>query len=283
MVLFKKITQLQQYLAKAVTTGQQIGFVPTMGALHEGHLQLVKQSLQTTQLTVCSIFVNPTQFNDANDFDKYPITLEADIECLEQQGCHVLFIPSVQEMYPTGVQASQHYPLGNLENVLEGAFRPNHYQGVCQVVHRLLDIVQPHQLFLGQKDFQQCMVLQWLVDFLALPTQIHIVPTVRNTQGLALSSRNTRLTAPQQQQALAIYQNMAWLKTQLKPGKLTALTEHIKTNLLAAGFEKIDYVAICEPTTLAEVQEWDGQTKLVVLIAAFLHGVRLIDNEYITI
>lgn len=279
MVLFKKTSDLKQYLARQQKQGKGIGFVPTMGALHKGHLQLITQSLAESNCTVCSIFVNPTQFNDPKDFEKYPNTLEADIELLESKGCHVLFIPSVAEMYPNGMESTIHYPLGNLETVLEGAFRPNHYQGVCQVVHRLLDIVQPNNLFLGEKDFQQCMVLQWLINYLQLPITLHIVPTVRNDEGLALSSRNARLTSQQQQQALAIYNAMQFAKKNLVKGNLALLQHSMKEQLSEAGFEKIDYVAFCTPATLSEKQEWNGQEPLVILIAAFLHGVRLIDNQ----
>ena len=177
MILFKKSDQLRRHIDKARKTGQMIGFVPTMGALHQGHLSLLEASQSENGLTVTSIFVNPAQFNDPGDFAKYPITLEKDIELLTISGTDILFIPSVEEIYPQGIEMSKKYPLGDLEQILEGKYRPGHFQGVSMVMHRLLDIVGPNNLYMGQKDFQQCIVIKYLLNHLYSTTRLHTCPT----------------------------------------------------------------------------------------------------------
>ncbi len=249
-----------------------------MGALHEGHLSLIEHSNKNNNITIASIFVNPTQFNDPQDFTRYPVTLEKDIYLLEKAGCDILFLPSVQEIYPSGMQLTQPYDLGYLENLLEGKYRPGHFQGVCQVVHRLLELVQPTNLYLGQKDYQQCMVIRQLIHLTALPVQLQIVPTRREPSGLAMSSRNLRLTAQEKETAAVIYERLLTIQAGLQPGSLDNLVTAAKTALFTAGFEKIDYVSIADAASLLPVTEWDGQTKLVALVAAFIGGVRLIDN-----
>lgn len=277
MILFKKAGELTNYIAKQRANGISIGFAPTMGALHAGHISLIEEVKKHDGLAVCSIFVNPTQFNDPKDFEKYPITIENDIDMLEKAGCDILFIPTVNEMYPDGLVASQHYDLGYLDTILEGKFRPDHFQGVCQVVHRLLSIVQPDNLYLGQKDYQQCMVLTKLVELLGMKTKVIICPTLRENDGLAMSSRNMRLNEQERQQAVNISQVLFTLKKEIEPGYLDALKDHAVEYLSKHGF-KVDYVEIADAKTLALQQEWDGNTKLVALVAAFLNDVRLIDN-----
>ncbi|MBI3882733.1 MAG: pantoate--beta-alanine ligase, partial [Sphingobacteriales bacterium] len=227
-------------------------------------------------VTVASIFVNPTQFNDINDFNKYPNTIEQDIYQLEKTGCDVLFLPSVDEIYPAG-NTTIHYEIGFLEGVLEGEFRPNHFQGVCQVVHRLLKIVAPTHLFLGQKDYQQCMVIKKLIEILHLPVSLVICPTERETDGLAMSSRNMRLNEAERKTAISIYEALSLVKENLVPGRLNAIKEKATAYLLAKKF-KVDYVEIARADTLETIENWDGNTKLVLLAAAFLNEVRLIDN-----
>src|ERR1700722_17363851 len=172
MILFKRIADLTGWLKKETAAGRSTGFVPTLGALHEGHISLITISKKVTDITVCSIFVNPTQFNDPKDFQKYPVTLEKDIPLLEGAGADILFLPGVSELYPTGTSDLEHYDLGSLETVLEGKYRPGHFQGVCQVTHRLLDIVRPDDLFMGQKDYQQCMIVPRLLAIMRLPATI---------------------------------------------------------------------------------------------------------------
>lgn len=277
MIIFKEATRLQEYIAAKRGQGIKIGFAPTMGALHQGHLSLVNSAKAQSQLVVCSIFVNPTQFNNSADFAKYPITLEQDIALLEGIGCEVLFLPSVTEIYPHGTSPQRHYELGYLETVLEGSYRPGHFQGVCQVVHRLLDIVMPDSLYLGQKDYQQCMVLTKLVQLLGLPTQVAICPTLREPDGLAMSSRNLRLSPGERKQALAISRTLQWLLHHIAAGPLAALKERAKNQLEEQGFG-VDYVEIAHADSLALLQSWDGKQPLVVLAAAFLGEIRLIDN-----
>jgi len=279
MIICRTIASFHKTLKMPVQSKATIGFVPTMGALHQGHLSLIELSKKQTDITVCSIFVNPTQFNDPKDFDKYPVTIEKDVHLLELATCDILFLPSVNEMYPNGIVAKQHYELGYLENLLEGSFRPGHFQGVCQVVHRLLDIVQPSTLFLGQKDYQQCMVIRKLIELIGMDkTDLVIGKTLREASGLAMSSRNMRLNEEEKQKATVIYQTLTSIKQNIQTGSLLQLLTEANEKIKDAGFEKIDYISICNATTLQPVEAWDGHEKLVALVAAFINGVRLIDN-----
>jgi pantoate--beta-alanine ligase len=260
---FQKISELQSYLK---STGKSIGFVPTMGALHEGHLALIQASKATCELSVCSIFVNPTQFNDPSDFEKYPITLEADLEKLKQVGCDVVFYPTVSEMYPHGTAHLKTYEIGFLETILEGKYRPGHFQGVCVVVDLLLQVVRPDQLFMGEKDYQQIAVVQKMLELTRSGVELVRCPTIRSAEGLALSSRNARLSEEQKVQALAIYKGFS-LSTE----------SAFKQSLLENGFKSIDYVACVDPQTLQEKPY--GEKPCLILVAAFIGGVRLIDNK----
>ncbi len=281
MILFKKADELKKYLIKKTEEGLSIGFVPTMGALHEGHLSLIKEARERTGLVVCSIFVNPTQFNDQQDYLYYPKTIDQDILALEKSACDVLFLPDVQEIYPDSYLPKS-YDLGSLETVLEGKYRPGHFQGVCQVVDRLLEIVIPTMLFLGQKDYQQCMVIEKLIQIKQYPSSLFIVPTKREESGLAMSSRNLRLTEADRQKAKAIYAGLNLIKTQLKTGAVQQFCDDVHKDLLEAGFEKVDYISIANAQTLEPIEIWDGKTPLVALAATFLSGVRLIDNIPLT-
>lgn len=277
MILFKKAADINNYLSQCRKSGNSIGFVPTMGALHQGHISLIGISKKYNAITVCSIFVNPTQFNDAKDFDNYPSTIEKDIDELEKAGCDVLFLPSVSEIYPAGTQNAATYDLGYLETVLEGKYRPGHFQGVCLVVHRLLNIIPASQLYLGQKDYQQCMVIKRLIELENIKTNINICPTLRETSGLAMSSRNMRLDDKEKVQALAIFDTLSYLKNNIKPGNLQELKHTAVSSLTNAGF-KVDYVEIADAGNLDIIDLWDGKRKLVAVAAAFLGEVRLIDN-----
>lgn len=276
MIIVKNIGLLHEHLAQLRKQNSSIGFVPTMGALHAGHLSLIAECQRHCDATVASIFVNPTQFNNPQDFEKYPNTLAKDIALLEQAGCSILFVPTVDEMYPAGEQM-QHYQLGYLETILEGKYRPGHFQGVCQIVDKLLQAVQPQVLFLGQKDYQQCMVIAAMIKLRAHATQLKICPTVREEDGLAMSSRNMRLNENERKQALVIIRALCTIKEKIKPGDVTALSETARQYLLANGFE-VDYVAIADAQSLDVLQHWDGQSPIVALAAAFVNDVRLIDN-----
>jgi len=279
MILFKRAADLHKHIDNQRNSGKNIGFVPTMGALHEGHLSLIRKSKSATGLTVCSIFVNPTQFNDPADFEKYPITTDKDIALLLSAGCDLLFLPDVSEMYPDGMQTKSRYDLGEMETLLEGKFRPGHFQGVCQVVQQLLLQVKPDALFMGQKDYQQCMVINRLLQLTgnSEKIQLHVCPTLREPDGLAMSSRNRRLNTAQRETAVTIYHTLSFLKEQLKAGDLEAIQKTALDQLQSAGF-RTDYLVIADATTLQPVTCWDGKQQLVALVAAFLGEVRLIDN-----
>ncbi len=278
MILFRHPADLLAHLQKLRNNNAIIGFVPTMGALHHGHISLIERCKQAASITVSSIFINPTQFNDQQDFVQYPVTLDKDIQQLEKAGCDILFLPTVNDIYPNGTTALETYALGRMEALLEGYYRPGHFQGVCQVVNRLLDAVQPNLLFLGQKDYQQCMVIAKMLELTGKQVKLVQCPTLREADGLAMSSRNMRLYARSRQQAIAIYQALQFLKSNIRPGVTASLMQIATDSLLQAGFDSVDYVSIADAKTLEPIDEWDGETPIVALIAAFVGGVRLIDN-----
>jgi pantoate--beta-alanine ligase len=279
MILFKKAADLRKWLDVQGKKSKNTGFVPTMGALHAGHISLIELSKKKSQITVCSIFINPTQFNDGKDFVKYPVTLEKDISLLETAGCDVLFLPSVDEIYPNGLKQNKYYDLDYLETLLEGKFRPGHFQGVCDVVRRLLDIVQPDVLYLGQKDYQQCMVITRLIGLIKKDKKIKIAicPTLRESDGLAMSSRNMRLTEHDRKKAGTIYKSLHRVKEKIQQGNLNELQLEARKMLEKAGF-KVDYFEIVDAKNLSTINKWDGKQKLVAVVAAFINEVRLIDN-----
>ena len=282
MIICKKQRELHDLLEKKKIGQYEIGFVPTMGALHAGHLSLVDAAKKQNKIAVCSIFVNPTQFNDPEDFKKYPISLEKDILMFEGAGCDILFIPSVEDIYPNGTNDLAHYDLGFLETVLEGKFRPGHFQGVCLVMERLLKIVLPNKLYLGQKDYQQCMVIKKLIELIGLQDKIkvNICPTLREKDGLAMSSRNTRLLPGDRIKAATISKALHYINENLKAGETKKIKDEAKEMLLQKGF-LIDYVEIANADTLELVENWNGKQKIVALAAAFINNVRLIDNMVI--
>jgi pantoate--beta-alanine ligase len=279
MILLKRSNDLSNYLDSQRKQGKKVNFVPTMGALHPGHLSLITNAKTNDSLCVCSIFVNPTQFNDPADFKKYPVTIENDILLLETAGCDLLFLPSVEEIYPDGTKPTRHYDLGYLETVLEGKYRPGHFQGVCMVVHRLLDLVNPDRLHIGQKDYQQCMVIKTLVHLIGMENTVQVIisPTLREPDGLAMSSRNARLTEHDRKTAVKIFETLQFIRQEIKPGKLDLLKKQAVQRLIESGF-KVDYVEIADAETLQIADRWDEKQKLVALAAAFLDEVRLIDN-----
>ncbi|WP_431209752.1 pantoate--beta-alanine ligase [Puia sp. P3] len=267
MILFKKTGDLHRWLDQTRNSNDTIGFVPTMGALHEGHISLIDISKRSAGITVCSVFVNPTQFNDPKDYQKYPITIEKDIALLEAAGVDALFLPEVGEMYPNGTTNLERYDLGRLETILEGKYRPGHFRGVCRVMRRLLDLVRPDDLFMGSKDYQQCMIVQRLIQLMDWSVRLHRCPIVREPDGLAMSSRNARLSPDERQRATAIYQALLALRS----GAPLSTAEEI----LAASRFRTDYISICDPETLEPVPP---SPNTVALIAAFQGEVRLIDN-----
>lgn len=275
MIIFKNAGGISAFIASKKKE-QQVGFVPTMGALHAGHLSLIKASRAANDLTVCSIFVNPTQFNNPEDFKHYPVTIEKDIELLIKAGCDVLFLPSVAEIYPPGY-VKKTYDLGRIETVLEGRYRPGHFQGVCQVIDRLLEIIQPNRIYFGQKDYQQCMVVNKLLQILHKEDEclLEVAPTMREKSGLAMSSRNLRLSDEDRQKSTAIFEALRYIKNNLGTASLQTLQRNASQMLRDSGFQ-VDYAAIADAVTLEPATGKSG--KLVGLVAATINNVRLIDN-----
>ena len=269
--------ELQEQLLIHKEKGKKIGFVPTMGALHEGHLMLVEEAKKISDITVMSIFVNPTQFNDKSDLAKYPRTIEADTMKVKSVGLDYLYIPSEAEIYPPGLDTTLSLDLQHLDKVMEGEFRPGHFQGVCQVVKRLLDLVNPDFLVMGQKDFQQFTIVQFMIDRLNLNVKLVVIPTKRNRQGLALSSRNARLSDQGRKKASVIYRTMDQIKEGLYNKDIVSLENYGKKRLSKAGLQP-EYVSIVNGHTLQPVSDVKSHAYLVVCVAAWLEGVRLIDN-----
>lgn len=276
MIIFKQAKQLTEHLEQQRKSDKKTGFVPTMGALHKGHLSLIEASKPANGLTVCSIFVNPTQFNNPEDFKHYPITIEKDIEQLLTAGCDILFLPPVEEIYPPGHEKKQ-FDLGAIENRLEGFYRPGHFQGVCEVVDRMLEIIHPDNLYMGQKDFQQCMVVKKLLELTGKDKRIHlnIIPTMREADGLAMSSRNLRLNSQEKNTATAIYKALEFIKANFHSQPFDQLKQSAKAHLEAKGFV-VDYVEIANRNDLAPAI--NSSEPCVALIAATLGQIRLIDN-----
>ncbi len=278
MVIFKKINDIKHYIYLQNTSGTATGFVPTMGALHAGHLSLVGKAKADGMLAVCSIFLNPTQFNDKNDLNKYPVSIEEDIELLIKGGCDVLFMPSVNEIYPDGESGAKTYDFGYLDTILEGATRPGHFRGVGQVVARLLEIIQPHNLYIGQKDFQQCMVIKKLVEMTGMSKiNVIICPTAREADGLAMSSRNRRLTEPQRTIAGVIYQCLVSIESKQNAADFEVVKKECGDLLAAKGFIP-EYIALADARNLALLSNYQKDVPMVALIAAKIGEIRLIDN-----
>jgi len=278
MVIFKKINDIKAYILTQVANGSKIGFIPTMGALHAGHMSLIQKAKEDNALPVCSIFINPTQFNDKKDLEKYPVSTEADIELLLNAGCEVLFLPDVEEIYPGGESHTKTYDFGYLDTILEGAKRPSHFKGVGQVVSRLLEIVEPHNLYLGQKDYQQCMVIRKLAEIMGL-TELNLVicDTMRESDGLAMSSRNRRLTEPQRVVAGIIYQCLVSIQSKQNISTFAIVKKECEDLLSAKGFAP-EYVALATAQDLTILDDYKNDTPMVALIAAKIGEIRLIDN-----
>ena len=278
---FKTKSEIQQYVESQKKEGYTVGFVPTLGALHQGHMSLLHRASKECDRIICSIFVNPTQFDDLEDLKKYPRTLEKDLNKLRDNNCDVCFTPGVEEVYPNGLELNEEYDLGELEHILEGKTRPGHYQGVCQVVHQLLKIVQPDLLFLGQKDYQQVKVLTKMIDQKDLPVGVIMCEIIREDDGLAMSSRNVRLTSEERLVANELYNTLTACKKNAHKTQLKKLRRWAIDNLnLESGIE-VDYLKFCDANTLEEIQHWDDAEQIVLLGAIYLGKIRLIDNMII--
>jgi pantoate--beta-alanine ligase len=275
LFIFTQTHELQRYLQQQKAQSRTVGFVPTMGALHQGHIRLIDQSKRSCSITVCSVFVNPTQFNQQSDFDHYPRLPEKDTAMLLAAGCDVLFMPDATEIYPDGIHTAQ-YDFGALTGTLEGFFRPGHFDGVITVVKRLFEIVQPNYAFFGQKDFQQCMVVKKLITHFSMPVQLQLVPTVRESDGLAMSSRNLRLNEKERADAVYIYTALQHVRTFIGKRPLAQVLHEAAE--IANTRLKTEYIAVVDATTFDPVNTDTYPTQGVALAAAWCGNVRLIDN-----
>lgn len=277
MLLFKKVADLQAWLDNQRVKDQKIGFAPTMGALHDGHLELIRMARRDGCLAVASIFVNPTQFNDPKDLEKYPRLPEKDAALLLGANCDALFMPPVEEVYPPGTDLTVELDFGQLDKVMEGVFRPGHFKGMATVVKRLLDIVQPQRLYMGQKDFQQLSIVRDMIRQLRLPVELVMCPTVREADGLAMSSRNMRLTPEMRNIAPVIHQTLLWAKKELEARPATEIGAEAMQRLSEAGLQP-EYFDIVDGISLLPVTRWADSDFIVACTAAFAGEVRLIDN-----
>ncbi|NVJ86569.1 MAG: pantoate--beta-alanine ligase [Algoriphagus sp.] len=254
-----------------------IGLVPTMGALHEGHLDLVAQCVKASTISVVSIFVNPIQFNNPEDFEKYPSSLQEDLELLEKAGVDYVFVPEVKTMYPQ--ETKLRFDFGSVERILEGAFRPGHFNGVGIIVSKLFNIIQPDLAFFGQKDLQQVAVIKRLVQDLSFPIELKIVPTRRETDGLALSSRNRRLSPEDRKKCLILYESMILAQKELFEGKKWLEVQgEISQNFKHCEGVELEYFELVEPDQFELLNEFDPNQKVSICVAAYVGPVRLIDN-----
>jgi pantoate--beta-alanine ligase len=262
---------------KTIQMGKKVGFVPTMGALHEGHLDLVYHSKNECDICVVSIFVNPTQFNNPEDFEKYPSTLAADLQKLEKTGVDYVYLPEVSTIYPQKPILTLNF--GELEHVLEGKFRPGHFNGVGIVVAKLFHHIQPDKAYFGQKDLQQVAVIRQLVGDLSFPIELVIVPTRREKDGLAMSSRNLRLNVQQRTQALILFRSLAKAKDELLKGEPWATVQtQIQQDFDANPGAELEYFELIHPDSFTTFEVFDPNQKSSICVAAYLGSVRLIDN-----
>ena len=278
MKVFNKIVELQNELFQARKEGKEIGLVPTMGALHEGHASLVKRSVKENGVTVVSVFLNPTQFNDQGDLDRYPRTLDADCKLLEACGADYVFAPSVKDMYPH--RDKRHFEFPPVSTVMEGAKRPGHFNGVCQVVSRLFYIVRPTRAYFGEKDWQQIAVVKALVRYLGLKLQIVECETVREADGLAKSSRNTLLSADERKIAPKIYEALKASREYAKTHTLQETHNKVVDDINAVDGLDVEYFSIVDGNTLLDVKNWDDSDYIAGCITVYCGKtpIRLIDH-----
>ena len=276
MLVIKEISDLKALIHAQKAAGKTVGFVPTMGALHAGHRSLVEEAGKQSDFVVVSIFVNPTQFNDKTDLEKYPRTLEADLALLDPTPCQAIFAPEVSTMYPE--PDTRQFNFGELERVMEGKFRPGHFNGVAQVVSKLFEMVEPDKAFFGQKDFQQLVIVKAMVKQLTLPVEIIACPIIREASGLAMSSRNERLTTEQRENAAVIYKTLCEARNNAQSLSVEELKSQVVEKLNANPFLETEYFEIVDDVELKPVQQWTDPVNKVACVAVFCGEVRLIDN-----
>lgn len=275
MILVKTLRDLQHELNR-FDTASLVGFVPTMGALHEGHLSLVRRAVAENSVVVVSVFVNPTQFNDPKDLERYPRTLENDLKLLEPTGCNIVFVPGVKEVYPE--PDLRKFNFGKLETVMEGEHRPGHFNGVAQVVSKLFDMVKPNKSYFGLKDFQQLAIIKNMVKQLQLPVEIVPCAIIREKSGLAMSSRNELLSDEQRKNASVISETLFKAKELKKQKSVQELTEWVTERINQNSFLDVEYFEIVDDEQLQPVKNWDEENTKVGCVAVFCGKIRLIDN-----
>ncbi len=278
MKILRKIKEVREELNSYRKAEKKISFVPTMGFLHEGHLSLIRYAKQNSEICVVSIFVNPTQFGPTEDFNRYPRDEERDLRLLEKEGCDVVFIPDVKEMYPDDYQT--YVKVKKYSELLEGEFRPTHFEGVTTIVLKLFNIVQPDFAVFGQKDAQQAFIIQKMVDDLNIPIRIDVLPIVREPDGLAMSSRNVYLNEEERKQALCLYKGLKLGEKLFKEGEKEAvkIKEAVKNLIVQYSLARVDYVEIVDKDTFNRVEKLESGRFYYLLLAVRIGNTRLIDN-----
>lgn len=278
MEIYTQQEKLKNTISTYKKSGKSIGFVPTMGALHEGHLSLIYKSLSENDVTIVSIFVNPTQFNNAEDLDKYPRTLEADVEKIKKVSEEVIvYAPSVEDVYDKDI-VSEKFNFEGLDKVMEGKFRPGHFDGVGTVVKKLFQIVTPNKAYFGEKDYQQLLIINKMVAQTKLPVEVIGCPIVRDERGLALSSRNQRLSEDRREEAAYIYQVLQGVRNQFSTKNPIEIEKWVKQQFETKKDFELEYFSIAEADTLAEIVEKKSGKKYRAFIVVYVDGIRLIDN-----
>jgi pantoate--beta-alanine ligase len=277
MKVFSSGIELKKVLSDYRSKGKSVAFVPTMGALHTGHLALIHLAKEKADVVVCSVFVNPTQFNNADDLKKYPRTIAEDLEQLRDMRCDLVFVPQVDEIYPKGA-ISKNYDLGVLDKVMEGEFRPGHFDGVATVVSRFFELVEPDYAVFGDKDFQQVAVIKRMVELDNFPVEIIASPIFRESSGLAMSSRNMRLSVEMREKADCIYKTLQWVAKNQEQYRPEALSLEFKKRINAnAGFE-VEYAVFCDAESLEPVSNWEDAKHVQLCVVVYCEEVRLLDN-----
>ncbi len=278
MSVLNNISEVKSVLSDLRAKGLSVGFVPTMGALHQGHVSLVEKAVRENDIVVVSIFVNPTQFNDKTDLKNYPRTPEKDIKLLEDAGVHYIFMPSEQEIYPE--PDTRVFDFGQLDKVMEGEHRPGHFNGVAQVVSKLFDIVEPHRAYFGQKDFQQLAIIRQMVKQLNLSVEIIPCPIVRENDGLAMSSRNLLLEPEIRKSAPLIYKTLSEASRKVHELSVEEMIAWVETNINKDSNLSVEYFSLADALTLQPVKSWQESDSIIGCIAVRAGKIRLIDNIY---
>lgn len=278
MNVINNISEVKSVLTSFRDKGLSIGFVPTMGALHQGHISLVEKAVRENDIVVVSIFVNPTQFNDKTDLKNYPRTPETDIKLLENAGVHLIFMPSEEEVYPE--PDTRVFEFGLLDKVMEGAHRPGHFNGVAQVVSKLFNIVEPHRAYFGQKDFQQLAIIRQMVKQLKLNTEIIPCPIIREADGLAMSSRNLLLEQEIRKSAPLIYQTLSKARNKVNEFSVKEMIVWVEENINNDKHLSVEYFSLADSLTLQPIQNWEDSDTIIGCIAVRAGKIRLIDNIF---